>query len=111
MRESNKIEKEIVERLKPFDPDRIILFGSHAYGHPTEESDIDIFLIKNDLKEEEVRSYRLTLQKRLFPIQKKYLVGIDLIVDSGERIKRRIHDIKDQFYQEIITKGRVLYAK
>ena len=30
------------------DPDRIILFGSYAYGTPDEKSDIDLLVIKND---------------------------------------------------------------
>ena len=38
----------IVERLKPLNPDKIILFGSYAYGTPNEDSDIDLFLIKNN---------------------------------------------------------------
>ncbi|WP_201766933.1 nucleotidyltransferase domain-containing protein [Chrysiogenes arsenatis] len=38
-----KIKLEIVERLKPLKPDKIILFGSYAYGTPTEHSDIDLF--------------------------------------------------------------------
>ncbi len=41
------LKHEIVERLKPLDPDKIILFGSYAYGTPTEESDIDLFLVKD----------------------------------------------------------------
>jgi len=34
------LKHEIVECLKPLDPDKIILFGSYAYGTPTEDSDI-----------------------------------------------------------------------
>ena len=43
-----KIKVEIVERLKPLDPDKIILFGSYAYGTPNEDSDIDLFLVKDN---------------------------------------------------------------
>ena len=35
------LHQEIVERLKPLDPDKIILFGSYAYGTPTADSDLD----------------------------------------------------------------------
>jgi len=38
----------IVERLKPLNPDKIILFGSYAYGTPTEDSDIDLYVVTND---------------------------------------------------------------
>jgi len=40
------LKHEIVERLKPLKPDKIILFGSYAYGTPNDESDIDLFLVK-----------------------------------------------------------------
>jgi predicted nucleotidyltransferase len=106
-----KVKKEIVERLKPLNPEKIILFGSYAYGKPNENSDIDLFLIKDDLDIEDIRSYKLELQKKLFDIQKKYLIGIDVFVDSSSRIMHRIQNIKDQFYDEILTKGKVIYAK
>ncbi len=62
----------IVERLKPFNPDKIILFGSYAYGGPTEDSDIDLFLFKDDLEISGIRSYKLELQKKHFDIQEYY---------------------------------------
>lgn len=105
------VKSEIVERLKPFDPEKIILFGSYAYGTPNEESDIDLFLVKDDVDERALRGYKLELQKKLFDLQKKYLIGIDLFVDNSHRIQQRIQKIKDQFYSDILEKGVVLYAK
>jgi len=105
------LKAEIIERLKPLKPDKIILFGSYAYGTPTEESDIDLFLIKDDLKIENIRSYKLELQKKLFDIQKKYLLGIDIFVDSTKRMHERIENVKDQFYDEILNKGKVIYGQ
>jgi len=54
----DELKPLIVERLKPLKPDKIILFGSYAYGTPTEESDIDLFLLKDDLKVEDTRDYQ-----------------------------------------------------
>ena len=51
----------IIERLKPPNPDKITLFGSYAYGTPTEDSDIDLFLLKDNLDIENMRSYKLEL--------------------------------------------------
>jgi len=42
------IKAEIVERLKLLNPNKIILFGSYAYGTPNKDSDIDLFLLKRD---------------------------------------------------------------
>jgi len=105
-----EIKSEIIERLKPLEPNKIILFGSYAYGTPNEDSDIDLFLIKDDLDVEHIRRYKLELQKRLFDIQKKYLLGIDIFVDSTNRMEDRIKNVKDQFYDEILTKGIKIYG-
>lgn len=106
----DELKPLIVERLKPLNPDKIILFGSYAYGTQTEDSDIDLFLLKNDLQVHNMRWYKLELQKRLFDLQKKYLLGIDIFVDSTERMEKRIQDVKDQFYDEILTKGIKIYG-
>src|SRR5438093_600741 len=33
------------EVAQQFDPEKIILFGSHAYGHPHADSDVDILVV------------------------------------------------------------------
>lgn len=105
------LKDEIIQRLKPLNPNKIILFGSYAYGTPNDESDIDLFLLKDDLQKNQTRDYQLSLQKRLIDLQKKYLIGIDLFVDSSDRVRHRIEDVNDQFYDEIMRKGDVIYAK
>ena len=42
-----KLKHLIIERLLPLKPDKIILFGSFAYGTPNEDSDLDLLVIKN----------------------------------------------------------------
>ncbi len=43
-----KLKPLIVEKLLPLKPNKIILFGSYAYGTPTEESDIDLYVVTSD---------------------------------------------------------------
>ena len=38
----------IIVKLKLTDPDKIILFGSYAYGEPSNESDLDILVVTGD---------------------------------------------------------------
>jgi len=40
-----ELKREILERLRPLDPERVILFGSYAHGNPTEDSDIDLYVV------------------------------------------------------------------
>ena len=56
----------------PLKPDKIILFGSYAYGNPGEDSDIDLFLLKDDLSLDDTRYYQREARKRLLYIRKKY---------------------------------------
>ena len=106
-----KIEGEIVDSLKPLKPDKIILFGSYAYGKPNEDSDIDLFLIKDNLKKEQVRDEMLQAQRLLWNLIKKYHVGFDVFVDSFDRIKYRVDNVKDQFYSNILDEGKVIYEQ
>ena len=63
----------------------------------------------------------LEIEKRQMEMVKMYrnnpaaaardLLGIDLFVDSSQRIEHRIKNIKDQFYNEIFTKGIEIYGK
>jgi predicted nucleotidyltransferase len=43
-----ELKHKIVERLKPLDPHKIILFGSYAYGTPKQDSDIDLYVVTKD---------------------------------------------------------------
>lgn len=106
-----KIKPEIIERLKPLNPDKIILFGSYAYGTPNEDSDIDLFLINDSISETNLRNHRLELEIKLLDLQKKYLIGLDLFLDTSTKMQYRSEVIGDQFYKEILEKGVVIYAK
>jgi uncharacterized protein len=45
----NEVQKLIIEKLKPFNPVSVILFGSYIYGTPTEDSDLDICVITKNI--------------------------------------------------------------
>jgi uncharacterized protein len=98
----------IVEELKKASPEKIILFGSYAYGTPNEDSDIDILIIK-DIEASKVRYFRINMKIKLWNLVKKWNIPIDIIVDNQQRINQRIQD-GDLYYKEILTKGSVLYA-
>ena len=104
-----KIKLEIVERLKPLNPDKIILFGSYAYGTPNEDSDIDLFLIKDDLTIDETRNYEREAGKRLLNLELQYKTnGIDILSAPTEYIKER----EDYFYKiDILQNGKVWYER
>src|SRR5205823_1031986 len=91
--------RQVAER---FQPEKIILFGSHAYGEPHADSDVDILVVmpaRNEIAQA-VRIDRVI--DPLFPL--------DLIVCTPKNIAWRLKE-GDSFLREIMTKGKVLYEK
>ncbi|MEA3497580.1 MAG: nucleotidyltransferase domain-containing protein [Campylobacterota bacterium] len=104
-----KLKPEILKRLIPLKPDKIILFGSYAYGTPSEDSDIDLFLLKDDLTIEETRQYQREARKRLRDIIFKYDTnGIDILSAPTQYINQS----KDYFHKiDILQNGIVWYEQ
>ena len=101
-----KIKGEIVEKLKPLNPDKIILFGSYANGTPNEDSDIDLFLLKDDLSLEQTREYEINASMQIYDLVKKYKIGFDILSAPTAYIETR----EDYFYKvDILQNGKVLY--
>lgn len=103
-----KIEAHLkiaVEKIKRnFNPEKIILFGSHAYGNPTVDSDVDLLIVMDtDAKP----------HKRAVPIRKILKdIGIpkDVIVKTPEEFER-FKDIIGTIIYPAAHKGKVLYER
>jgi predicted nucleotidyltransferase len=95
------IRKFAHQIAKQFQPNKIILFGSYAYGKPNEDSDVDILVIMpfEGRSPEKAREIWMATKPN-FPI--------DIMVRKPEEIKKRI-SIGDFFLREMIEKGKVLY--
>ena len=107
---NEKIISEIREIIRQnFEPDKIILFGSYAYGKSDEESDIDLLIVK-DLPKNKIRESRYYLRSLLRDIISTYQKDIDILLLREKDIKVRI-EMGDLFIQEIYEKGHLIYAK
>lgn len=103
-----ELKPQIIERLKPLNPDKIILFGSYAYGTPNDDSDIDLFLIKNDLKLADTRNYQREAGRKIIDLTLRYKLGFDILSAPAEYIKKR----EDYFYKvDILQNGKVWYER
>jgi predicted nucleotidyltransferase len=97
-----ELEKEIVSRLRPINPDRIILFGSYGYGNPDKDSDLDLCIITDypGSKSEKKRRIRFLL--------KGLTIAKDILTPSSEEYdfyKKEIGSV----YMEIDKNGRILW--
>jgi len=104
--EVKKIIFNKIEKIKDeYQPDRIILFGSYAYGTPDVDSDVDLLIIKNT--QDRPIDRRLAVAKIIS--DPELLIPFESIVLTPKEIDERL-SIGDQFLEEILQKGEILYA-
>jgi predicted nucleotidyltransferase len=97
----NQIQAFTQRVVDQFQPEKIILFGSYAYGQPTEDSDVDLLLI---LPFEGLPVCKAIEVRQQIPAP----FPLDLIVRTPEQIQQRL-EMGDFFIQDILTNGQVLY--
>ncbi|MEW6007252.1 MAG: nucleotidyltransferase domain-containing protein [bacterium] len=106
MREINsELLKEITDKIvSNFNPYKIILFGSYAYGQPKKGSDLDFFIIKDS---------DLPRHKRSIDIRKLfygYLIPMDILVYTKQEVDYW-KDVKCSFVHRVMKKGKVIYEQ
>jgi len=97
-----KITKKITDQIvKTYNPEKVILFGSYAYGKPNENSDLDIAIIKNTTK---------TYHDRLIELRKlvRTTFPIDFFVFTPDEINK--YKNTNPMVKEILDKGKVIYG-
>jgi predicted nucleotidyltransferase len=101
MRTIRALANHIAEK---FNPEEIILFGSHAYGKPHAWSDVDLLVVMETPKGE-VKTI-MEISDSLPPLP----FSVDIIARSRAVINKRSKS-GDFFLREITKKGKVLYAR
>lgn len=93
-----KLCKRIAEA---YQPEKIILFGSHAYGKPTPESDVDLLIVMD---------YEGRPIEQILKIHRELdiVTPVDLLVYTPKEVDERLQD-GDMFIVDIIRRGKVLY--
>ncbi len=85
-----------------FAPRKIILFGSHAYGQPHADSDVDVLVVMRNAGKLG-RQPAVTIRSAVragFPV--------DLLVRDEREVERRLRN-RDSFMLDIVERGKVLY--
>jgi predicted nucleotidyltransferase len=96
---------EIVNKIAyGYNPDKIILFGSYATGNPNEDSDLDLFVIKDTDLPRPQRTVQV--RKMLYGS----MIPIDLIVFTPKEIDESKEN-KFSFVYEVLITGKTLYER
>ncbi len=90
--------------VRELDPEKIVLFGSYAYGTPNRHSDVDLLVVMRTEASLKDRSWAVSrlLLPRPFPV--------DILVKTPEEVAESLQ-AGDFFLKEILTRGKVLYER
>jgi len=101
-----EIKAEIVKRLKTLNPEKIILFGSYAYGTPTKDSDIDLYIVTKDdfipQSFKENSKIFLDYSNKIRSLQN--IIPIDIITHT-KKMHEKFIALNSSFAREITQKG------
>lgn len=94
----------IVQRLRLYSPQKVILFGSYAWGRPSKSSDVDLLVVKQSKKARHDRI--VEVERLLYPSP----LPVDVIVYTPAELKERLK-LGDFFVSRIMKEGKMLYEK
>mgnify|MGYP001179549146 FL=1 len=103
---SDRLETRIKDALAPLCPEAVILFGSYAWGQPTEGSDIDLYVVTQEeflpATWREKRDVVRTVSNQILDLRTQY--AIDLLVHT-KPMHRKFVETDSSFARQIMQEG------
>ncbi len=99
-----QIDQIVKTIVKEYKPSKIILFGSFAYGNPTEDSDLDLLIIKDD------DTPKIQRNRMVRSILKDFSIPVDIIVKTSQEFENLKNIIGTVIYPAN-KYGKVLYGQ
>lgn len=105
-----QLDESILQRMTErlvveFDPEKVFLFGSHAWGTPTDESDLDLFVLLSESSERPLQRAR-----RARACLSGFLVAKDVLVRTRSEAEKYL-DVHASLESMIFEKGKLLYER
>jgi predicted nucleotidyltransferase len=102
----------LVSCLKQADPCRIVLFGSHAHGGATDDSDIDLMVVLDNDDVSATYDDRMKKKLSIYKLVRElnYQTALDIMVYSKAEL-RKAKEYGNFFIDEIEATGKVIYEK
>lgn len=102
--QEQRIQSLVNKIASQFNPEKIILFGSHAWGDPSPTSDVDLFIIKDTTQ------HRLERGREVERIIMGSGLPVDALVYTPSEIDNRLA-LADRFVQKVLTSGKIIYDR
>ncbi len=100
------LKKRIVDRLKPLNPEMIIIFGSYVWGTPDQDSDLDLYVVTDDdflpQNFKEKTQVKLKVARAIRDLQK--FIPIDVITHTRSMHKKFI-ELDSMLSRDIMQRG------
>ena len=87
-----------------FQPEQIWLYGSHAWGDPHDNSDVDLFVVVRDSAETPIRR-----AQRAHRCLRGLRMPKDVLVETRQEVDR-VKELKTSLENTILSRGRRLYG-
>lgn len=98
--------KEITDKIvKEYQPEKIILFGSWAWGEPGPDSDLDLLIVQESGKP------RLERERELRKFLSPTGIALDILVYNPQELEKSINENRNLFIEDIVRNGKILYDK
>ena len=98
----NGIINSLVEEFRP---EEIHLFGSHAWGSPHEDSDLDLLVVVS--QSDETPRQRAS---RAYRCLRGVMVPLDILVKTRSEV-RRFQDVRASLVSQVFENGKILYER
>ena len=103
---ADQLEPYLRVIVEKFHPEKIILFGSQAYGQPTRHSDVDLLVIRRNIPSE--KASNMDIRHSFWDVNAD-LPPFTILSKTPEQIVERLAK-KSPFYEDIVGKGIEMYA-
>ena len=102
--DANLLQTATQRLVAEFQPEQIWLFGSHAWGTPTEDSDVDLMVILPQSDERPIRR-----DQRAQKCLGRLAVPADVLVRTRGEVNRYKH-LRASLFHQVLNQGRKLYG-
>jgi predicted nucleotidyltransferase len=105
----DRVSEYVLDALRDYGPERILLFGSRARGSDSNESDVDLLVVKDDPRRpaDRIREVYARLQPLERADEWMQLPSFDVIVITARELRDRL-DASDPFFETIVSEGRTI---